>query len=222
MKFTSLESKINYIFTNYDLLQLALTHRSFSSLNNQRLEYLGDAVLDCIIASELYKLYPKDREGQLSEHRSSLVNQQSLAIIARDFKLYRYMLLGPGEKRSSNMNDSILADTVEAVIGAIYLDKGFDKCKTVVLQWFQSMLQDLPKNTKNSKSALQELCQLKSYAIPIYKIVSMTGLEHAKIFEISCTIDQIKHITYGKGKSKRSAEQYAAKLMLKWIKDDEK
>lgn len=214
-----LEKQIGYTFNNQDLLIKALTHRSAGKKNNQRLEYLGDAVLDCIIADKLYTDFPNIQEGLLSQYRALLVNQQSLVGVANRLKLLPHIILGPGEKLQGKVADSILADTVEAIIAAIYLDTDFSTCKTKILVWFADQLIELKKSPiagKDSKSLLQEWCQAQRINMPVYSIVKVTGQDHNQLFYAECSL--LDKTTCGEGRSHRQAEQNAAEGMLKFLK----
>jgi ribonuclease-3 len=212
----TLEKKINHKFNNKKLLLTALTHRSANKQNNQRLEYLGDAVLDCIIAEKLYKQYPEFQEGLLSQHRASLVNKESLSEIAIQLDILPHIILGPGEKKQLNVTESILADTLEALIGAIYLDTDFATCKELILAYFADKLANLnlmQNEQKDSKSLLQELCQANNLTMPKYTIVDKIGKEHNQTFKAQCILNE--KTSFGIGKSIKKAEQDAALNMLK-------
>jgi ribonuclease-3 len=212
----NLEQKLNYTFKDKNLLITALTHRSATKQNNQRLEYLGDAVLDCIIADRLYKQYPSFQEGVLSQYRAILVNKYSLSELALQLEILPFIILGPGEKKQLNITESILADTIEAIIGAIYLDTDFESCKKCILSWFSKKLGALnqgKKETKDSKSCLQEICQAKNLSMPKYVIIDTIGKEHNQTFRAQCMMNN--KISFGIGKSRKKAEQHAAYNMLK-------
>lgn len=229
MKSTALaaiEHKLAYSFNDRSLIQLALTHRSVSQSNNQRLEYLGDAVLGCIIAAYLYQYFPDAQEGGLSQMRASLVNKESLAKLANQLDIQPFLQLGPGERQTAGIVDSILADAMEAIIGAIYIDADFISCKKCVLKWFAPELNKLAKQAphanKNAKSKLQEYCQAFGNPIPRYNISAISGKQHQQVFHATCSIEQPKHVTKGSGQTKRSAEQKAASIMLNWLKQNNK
>lgn len=218
-----LEDKINYCFNNKDLLRNAITHSSYikehgkGERSNERLEFLGDAFFDAIIGEELYRIFPNKEEGFLSRTRATLVCEKSLANEARKLKIGEYILLGNGEERSGGRNrESILADTMEAIIGAIYLDAGFDTVKKIVLELFNDVIEDA-KHGKfvitDYKTALQEKLQSNGSVDIKYVLVEEMGPDHDKTFIVQLEVDG-KPQTKGKGKSKKQAEQRAAEAML--------
>jgi ribonuclease-3 len=212
-----LYQKIGYHFKDAHLLEAALSHRSIGDDNYERLEFLGDSALNFIITAELFCRYPKTHEGELSRFRASLVNGISLAALAQEFKLGDYLRLGLGELRSGGFQRrSILADALEAIIGAIYLDAGFMACQQIVLNWFSTRLNNVSTLTipKDPKTQLQEYLQAHKMALPNYKVISVKGEAHSQIFHIQCTIDEVEHKTEGRDSSRRAAEQQAAKKML--------
>ncbi|MGB5605979.1 MAG: ribonuclease III [Gammaproteobacteria bacterium] len=213
---------LGYEFKDLSLLQQALTHRSAGSRNNERLEFLGDAMLGCVIAGELYRLYPRAREGELSRLRASLVRGESLKKIARDLDIGQYLYLGPGERRSGgHARNSILSDAVEALFGAIYLDAGFDACKKCILALFSGRLDDLPEGglLKDPKTRLQEYLQSRRLPLPEYTVTDVNGEAHNQSFTVQCLVDEAANVgpTQGQGKSRRKAEQTAAELMLQQL-----
>lgn len=211
-----LSKRIGYEFKDYDLLKRALTHRSIPGKNNERLEFLGDAVLGCIMATELFKRHPHAREGDLSRMRARLIMGEMLAHLAKDLHLGVHIRLGAGELRSGGQTRiSILADALEAVIGAIYLDGGLDACRHCVLQWYGGRFDDLSGLTpeKDSKSKLQEWLQAHKYPLPIYE-VKTTGAAHAQTFYVKCCVEGLPYVTEGESNSRRRAEQIAAKKYL--------
>lgn len=214
-----LMNSIQYNFRNLALLELALCHRSFGKQNNERLEFLGDSLLNFIIASELYKQFPTAKEGQLSRLRSYLVCEAALAEVAQKFELGPALRLGTGEKKSGGAErPSILADAVEALIGAIYLDGGLKECYTRVTGWYKEHLACLSLNNevyKDSKSRLQELLQSQKYPLPKYRLIGMKGEEHHQVFIIECRNALLDHPIMAEGTSRRKAEQKAAELVLK-------
>jgi len=212
-----LQTRISYSFTQPALLQQALTHRSFSATNNERLEFLGDSVLNFIIAHQLFNLFPHLPEGDLSRLRAKLVREASLAEIAIDLNLGDALKLGEGELKSAGWRrPSILADALEAIVGAVYLDGGFDAAQQVVALLYRDKLQTIdPKAIdKDAKSQLQEYLQSKKMDLPEYQVVSIEGEAHAQTFTVQCFIKKLKLTTTGVGTSRRVAEQQAAKLAM--------
>ncbi len=194
------------------LLQQALTHRSKSNMNNERLEFLGDSVLGLTISAELYKRYPDTDEGALTRLRARLVRKETLAAIARNMDLGEYLRLGTGELKSGGFDrDSILADALEAIFGAAYEDGGIDAGSTMVLHLYQPVLQDItPRSSaKDPKTRLQELLQKQHLPLPTYNMINVSGKAHKQTFEVECIVDGIDPVT-GKGSSRRRAEQDAA------------
>lgn len=208
--------KLSYRFSDPALAQLALTHRSIGKPNNERMEFLGDALLGAVIAQMLYEAHPKASEGELSRLRAQLVNGQALAIIARELELGDELKLGPGELKSGGFRrESILADAFEALIAAVYLDGGFEACNRVVRELFQPRIDALPKSSKDAKTRLQEWLQGRGLALPAYELRASHGEDHAKIFDVSCTIVEPLPITAAaSGPSRRAAEQDAADIVL--------
>ncbi len=200
-------------FADPGLLQQALTHRSAGAPHNERLEFLGDSIVNMMVAEVLFQRWPKADEGALTRARAELVREASLATIARTLELGARMTLGPGEMKSGgHRRDSILADALEAVVAAIYLDAGFEGCRAVVLPWFEESLASLPvgKPGKDAKTRLQEWLQGRQRALPSYELVSESGEDHAKLFTVSCTIADPTLSAEGDGSSRRNAEQAAA------------
>lgn len=205
--------KLGYIFTQPQLLQRALTHRSHSQAHNERLEFLGDSVLNCVIARHLYDSLPDLPEGDLSRLRSNLVNQQTLFILAQQLNLGELLLLGEGERKSAGFRrPSTLADAMEALFGAIFLDGGFDAAQQVVLGLYVPFIAQADGQTlgKDAKTLLQEYLQGKRMALPKYTVVATQGEAHAQLFQVECEIAQLKLSTHGEGVSRRAAEQAAA------------
>ncbi|TXI44020.1 ribonuclease III [Methylophilus sp.] len=212
-----LQTRISYSFTQPALLQQALTHRSFSAINNERLEFLGDSVLNFIIAHQLFNLFPNLPEGDLSRLRAKMVREASLAEIATELNLGDSLKLGEGELKSAGWRrPSILADALEAIVGAVYLDGGFDAAQQVVAFLYRDKLQTIdPKAIdKDAKSQLQEYLQSKKMDLPEYQVVSIEGEAHAQTFTVQCCIKKLKLTTTGVGTSRRVAEQQAAKLAM--------
>lgn len=221
MNYETLTKKINYQFKNLALLEAALTHRSVAGVNNERLEFLGDSILNCIIASTLYQRHLKAKEGELSRLRASLVKGDTLAELAQEFALSPYLRLGPGEQRSGGaQRESILADAIEALIGAIYLDSNFETCEQLVLSWFEKRLVNLTlaNNLKDPKTQLQEILQAHRYGLPVYTVVATTGEAHDQMFYIECYLAELNLRAEGQGKSRRRAEQEAAEKILMQMK----
>jgi len=210
--------KIGYFFADLGLLELALTHRSYGGKNNERLEFLGDSILNYVIAEDLFHRFPKAKEGELSRLRASLVKGDTLAELAREFKLGEYLKLGAGELKSGGFRrDSILADAVEGIIGGMYLDAGMDVCREHILDWYKSRLDatSLKIVTKDAKTRLQEYLQARKYALPQYDVVQIVGEPHDQTFFVHCTIEILPEAIEGKGNSRRIAEQKAATKALK-------
>jgi ribonuclease-3 len=217
---TSLSRLLEYTFKNEELLVEALTHRSAASVNNERLEFLGDGILNFIIAASLFEQYSDLDEGDLSRLRASLVNKDSLADIAITLELGQYIKLGSGELKSGGRRrDSILADAVEAILGAVYIDSGFDTCRDLVLHLYAEKLQNIPDLAalKDPKTNLQELLQSRRYPLPAYTVLEVTGKAHNQMFKIECSIEQLNCITTAQGRSRRKAEQAAAKLAIEQV-----
>jgi len=209
----SLSRIIHYTFNDPSLMIMALTHRSFSAQHNERLEFLGDSVLSFLIANELYKRFPRIDEGDLSRLRAQLVKESSLSTIATSMGLGDFIRLGEGELKSAGWRrPSILADTFESIIGAIYLDGGIEPTHQFVLRFFETQLNEIdPKLIhKDPKTLLQELLQSKKTDLPIYTVVSIEGEAHSQTFTIECRIKKSNIKTQGVGNSRRIAEQEAA------------
>jgi ribonuclease-3 len=216
-----LSQKLNYEFQQPKLLKIALTHRSKGGEHNERLEFLGDAVVNFVIAEILYHQFPKATEGELSRWRASLVNRDALADLAKEFELGRYLLLGPGELRSGgHKRQSILSCAMEAIIGAVYLDGGFDAARDKIAEWYEPLLQSLSTaaSHKDPKTLLQEYLQSRRLPLPFYKVETITGEAHQQQFMVSCQVEGIQEKTWGKGTSRRRAEQDAALAMLEVVK----
>jgi ribonuclease-3 len=204
-------------FADPGLLQQALTHRSAGAPHNERLEFLGDGIVNLLVAEVLFQRWPKADEGALTRARAELVREASLATIARRLELGARLTMGPGEMKSGgHRRDSILADALEAVVAAIYLDSGFEACRAAVLPWFEESLAALPvgKPGKDAKTRLQEWLQGRQRPLPSYELVSESGDDHAKTFNVSCTIIDPALTAEGEGSSRRNAEQAAAAALL--------
>lgn len=212
--------QLGHVFNQPQLLQRALTHRSHSVAHNERLEYLGDSVLNCVIAKHLYDSHPDLAEGDLSRLRSNLVNQQTLCILAQQLHLGELLLLGEGERKSAGFRrPSMLADTMEAIFGAVFLDAGFDGAQSVVLKLYVPFIAqaDAQSLGKDYKTLLQEYLQSKRLALPKYTVLATRGEAHAQLFQVECEIGQLKLSTRGEGVSRRSAEQVAAEAAYRQI-----
>lgn len=213
----NLQQSLAYHFSNPELAQLALTHRSANAAHNERLEFLGDSLLGFIVAQTLFTLNPQATEGELSRMRSALVNKNALATAARKLGIGEYLQLGTGEANSGGSDrDSILADTVEALIAAIYLDGGIDPCTEFVKKISESKLAVDTAETeqKDAKTRLQEFLQAQGKNLPKYKVVEISGPAHEQLFHISCNLESLGTEAKGTGSSKREAEQAAAKKIL--------
>jgi len=218
-----LSQSLGYNFKNTELLEEALSHRSIGNRSNERMEFLGDSVLNFVIASSLFDQYPDCDEGELSRLRAYLVNGEILAELAKELHVGEYLYLGVGEVKSGGYRrTSILSDALEALIGAIYLDSGIEICKKQILKWYDKRLLKLPLIApKDPKTRLQELLQARKLSLPAYTIISTKGAAHAQIFYIECKVEGVDSITVGSGSTKRKAEQNAAELLLKELIDKE-
>lgn len=215
--FLSLSKQIGYTFKNESLLEQALTHRSVGSKNNERLEFLGDSILNFVIADALFQQFPENSEGDLSRLRAHLVNGDTLADIARDLKLGDFLRLGAGELKSGGFKrDSILADAVESILGAIYTDSDLAVCKKIILNLYVDLLKDIPdpQQLKDAKTQLQELLQARKIPIPVYKVIRISGKAHDQNFDVECVIESLGVSSQGIGHSRRKAEQLAAKAAI--------
>ena len=212
-----------YQFSNPQLLRQALTHRSHSANHNERLEFLGDAVLNCIIAAELYRNYPALAEGELSRVRASLVNGQSLSALAIDLGLGARLLLGEGELRSGGAaRPSILADALEAICGAVFLDGGWEAARDLVARLLESRIQalDALRVHKDAKTTLQEILQGQRLGLPEYRVVSVEGQAHDQAFCVECAVPALGLTAQGAGTSRRRAEQEAAAALCGMLRQD--
>lgn len=213
MKHAALCKQLGYQFVQPSLLQRALTHRSYSAAHNERLEFLGDSVLNCTIAKYLYDNYPDLPEGDLSRLRSNLVNQQTLATLAQQLNLGEQLLLGEGERKSAGQSrPSILADALEALFGAVLIDAGFSVAEKVVLTLYVPFIARIDQRSlgKDAKTLLQEYLQGRKLALPLYTVLEIKGEAHAQTFVVSCEIPKLNVKMQGEGASRRIAEQIAA------------
>ena len=213
-----LSRSLGYQFADDQLMELALTHRSCGNQNNERLEFLGDSILNFVIADALFQQFPKAKEGQLSRLRARLVKGVTLAELAREMDLGEYLRLGSGELKSGGFRrESILADAVEALIGAIYLDSDLEQCRVRILDWYQSRLAalSLDDTQKDPKTRLQEFLQSRRVELPKYNLIKVEGEAHAQTFYIECEIALLNEPTRGQGSSRRIAEQQSAEAGLK-------
>lgn len=212
--------KLAYQFLDPTLLDQALTHRSADGRNNERLEYLGDAVLGMLAAEELFKRHPRATEGELSRIRAALVKGKTLAAIAVELGLSEFLYLGPGEMKSGGARrDSILAGALEAIMGAVYLDGGLDACRELVLRLISARLEEFTPQTmrKDPKTRLQEYLQARRTPLPTYTTVNVSGAEHSQMFKVSCQVEGVDATFDGVGASRRDAEQQAAELALQHL-----
>lgn len=215
--YSRLFDKLAYTFKDADLLERALRHRSAGKDNNERLEYLGDAVLGLVMAEALSEAFPGAREGELSRMRANLVKGTTLAKIAKEFSLGDYVLLGAGELKSGgHRRESILADVVEALIGAIHCEAGFETARSTVRHWFSSRLQALARGDelKDPKTRLQEYLQSRGAALPVYELLDQEGMPHEQFFVVSCATSIVKDVVRARAASRKKAEQAAAEMML--------
>jgi len=199
------------------LLEKALTHRSIGNDNNERLEYLGDAILGFVIADIIYHKFPNATEGEMTRLRASLVKGEKLAEIGRDIQLANKIKLGTGELKSGGWRrDSILANTLEAIIGAVYLDSDIESCRHFILNLYQAHLENIdPENIKkDAKSQLQEYLQSRKQNVPVYEIIDERGSSHQPEFTVSCKINLLDDVVTAEGQSKRKAEQAAAEKVM--------
>ena len=218
-----LEERLQYQFRDPELLSLALSHRSCGSSNNERLEFLGDSILGVTVTDFLYHQFPQAREGDLSRMRSQIVRAESLAQVAKKLQLGPELSLGPGEMKSGGQRrDSILGDTVEALIGAVYLDTGIDAARGAVNNWFKELLAAASdaQPVKDAKTALQEWLQQRSKPVPQYELVNTGGEAHSRLFTVSCKIDQVDKTISATASSRRKAEQLVADQLLSELEQE--
>ena len=211
-----LKKTFDYEFAEYDFLAQALTHRSVPGVNNERLEFLGDAVLDAVVSEVVYRHFPFSSEGDLSRLRSSLVKDSSLADLASNLGVGEHLILGPGEKKTGgHRRASILADALEAIFGAVYLDAGYQAASQIIHKVFGDRFDNLPNpgDLRDPKTRLQEYLQAEKLSLPHYEIVEITGKAHDQHFIVRCSISEKEMTTTGEASSRRDAEQSAAEAM---------
>lgn len=215
-----LEKTLQYRFHDADLFKQALTHRSASNRNNERLEFLGDAVLDFIVSEIVFEARPDAREGDLSKLRSSLVKDETLATLAAELGLGEHLILGSGElKTGGHRRESILADALEAIFGAVFLDRGFDAAKDVIDRVYADRYRELPDggDLRDPKTRLQEWLQGQKMALPDYELTHISGKDHEQHFIVTCTVTEKSVSTYGESTTRRKAEQEAAQKMTELL-----
>ena len=220
-----LQRKMGYFFKNTSLLTQALTHKSARHKHNERLEFLGDSILNFLIADLLYQQFNTASEGDLTRARASLVKKGTLLEVAIEFSLGDHLHLGIGEQRSGGFRrGSILADALEALIAAIYLDAGFQTCQECIKRWYSSRLAKLNPDTqeKDPKTRLQEWLQANHKPLPKYQVVEISGEPHSQTFKVTCEIEGSVIVMEGTGSSRRFAEQAAAQKMLEFINHDKR
>lgn len=216
-----LQQKLGYQFKNITLLQTALTHRSYNSSNNERLEFLGDSILGCVIASVLFSKFPKTNEGKLTRMKSNLVRGITLAEIGKELELSNYLILSSSEKKSGGLHRaSILEDGVEAIFGAIYLDSDFTQVEKIILNLYSSRLQEINPHiiVKDAKTILQEYLQSIKKQLPIYELVKSVGKDHNAVFTVKCTLPDYRMSATKEARSIKHAQHACAKVLLPQIK----
>ena len=219
---SGLQDRLKHRFAQPQLLELALTHRSFSSQHNERLEFLGDSVLNLAVSRMLYTALSDQAEGDLSRVRANLVKQDTLHRLALDLGLSGLIRLGEGEMRSGGQKrPSILADALEAIIGAVLMDAGYDAAEALVLRLFEKVAisPTMTAAAKDPKTELQEWLQARRMQLPIYRVAGTTGAAHQQTFDVECEIAELKQAQRGIGNSRRSGEQAAAAAMLQWLQE---
>ncbi len=217
-----LERRLGFQFHDRGLLKQALTHRSAGQHNNERLEFVGDAVLGMIVADQLYQRFAQANEGQMSRLRASLVKREALAEVAHGLSLGDYLILGEGEQRSGgHQRDSILADALEAIIGAVYRDQGFEAARALVLRLWRKQLDGLTldQEQKDPKTRLQEWLQARGHALPVYEITRVEGKQHQQVFHVACRVAALGRTLVAQGGSRRKAEQAAAAALLDELRE---
>ncbi|RPE86249.1 RNAse III [Vespertiliibacter pulmonis] len=217
MQLERLQKTLGYQFTDLAYLKQALTHRSAAMKNNERLEFLGDSILNFVIGKALYEKFPAANEGELSRMRAALVKEETLAVIARQFDLGEYLKLGAGELKSGGYRrESILSDCVEAIIAAIYLDSNIEIAEKQVNVWYQDLLMQMKPGEaqKDPKTRLQEFLQGRKLPLPDYQVMEIKGEAHNQQFKVSCKIANVEQLFIGIGTSRRKAEQNAAEQVI--------
>ncbi|URJ24831.1 ribonuclease III [Candidatus Blochmanniella camponoti] len=226
MLVNTLQEKLGYIFNRYDLLLQALTHRSSSNQHNERLEFLGDAILSYVIANLLYHRFPHISEGDMSRMRANLVRKNTLATLAREFNLGDYLQLGQGELKSGGyQRESILANTIEALIGGIFLDSNIQTIEILIINWYKIRIDHMDPyaydKQKDPKTRLQEYMQHRRLPLPVYWINQIIGEAHNQTFTINCQVSELTQPIIGCGSSRRRAEQNAAKKVLEVLEHNQ-
>lgn len=216
-----LEKILGYQFADMSLLELALTHRSCGSSNNERLEFLGDAIIGLVVSELLFRKFPSNDEGGLTRIRASLVKGETLAAVAVELGLGEYLKLGGGERKSGgHRRQSILADAVEAVIGAVYLDSDIATCRDCIHRWFGNRLDNVvAAQDKDAKTRLQEFLQGRGKKLPVYDVVSVSGDPHDQSFKVSCTVELLPGPVYAEASNRRTAEKLAARQALESLEE---
>lgn len=220
--YATLQRQLSYQFDDSERLILALTHRSHGSSNNERLEFLGDALLNSTIAQLLFFQFKNEKEGNLSRLRSELVKGKTLAEIARDFNLSDYLIMGSGEMKSGGyLRESILADVVEAIIAAIYLDGGLPAAEEFIKKIYKTRLETIlvSKHLKDPKTRLQELLQSRKLSLPVYKMVDVKGQSHDQQFTVACETVLLEIAPIANASNRREAEQLAAAQVLEQLEE---
>ena len=221
-KHAALQRTIGYQFQEPALLVRALTHRSFGADNNERLEFIGDGLVNAVVAKLLFSHYPGLDEGSLSRLRSKLVSKEGLATLAERFELGPLVLLGAGERKSGGRHRaSIMADTVEALAGGMLVEAGFGMASEIVASWFVADIASLDiHTTRDAKTRLQEWLQGKGYPLPAYEVIAIFGDDHNQIFEVACSCKAAESRQVGKASSRKKAEQKAAEAMLEILENE--
>lgn len=218
-----LYKNLYYQFVDKSLLEKALTHRSIGADNNERLEFLGDAILGFVIASELYRCFPNAKEGELSRYRASLVKGETLAVLAGELDLGDFLRLGPGELKSGGFRrDSILANAFEAIIGALYLEGGLHIAEKFIREIYKERIKSISEcsSYKDPKTRLQEYLQARRLQLPEYSVVDVAGKSHEQLFKVTCKVSLLMESVEGEGNNRRKAEQDAAEKVLLEIEHD--
>jgi len=212
IRLEQLQQRLGHRFSDSELLKQALTHRSAGRSNNERLEFLGDSLLNHVVAERLYHQFPDLPEGQMSRLRAKLVRGSYLAVMAEAFDLGECLILGTGERKSGGRKrDSILADALEAIMGALLLDSGFAEARRIISGWFDPSFAELsPGDERDAKTRLQEWLQGRGFRLPEYTLEEVSGADHEQTFRVSCTVEPLTGVTEGTGSNRRQAEQIAA------------